>query len=71
MRTITINRSEIKRDVCNVSVVKQRPHGESVTMFYLPNENHLEMILNPLTGVYEFPGFQKQQQNVNIIQGVI
>lgn len=50
---ITIQREELKRDVCNVVIPKGRKHGE---MLYLPNENYLEMVLNQETGVWEFPG---------------
>jgi hypothetical protein len=53
MTMITIQREELKRDVCNVVIPKGRKHGE---MLYLPNENYLEMVLNQETGVWEFPG---------------
>lgn len=55
MQIITIHREELKRDVCNVTITKARPQGKG-DMLYLPNENHLEMILNEKTGVWEFPG---------------
>lgn len=47
MQTITVNRSDLQIDKCNVVVPKGTLH--------LPNESYLEMVLNQETAVWEFP----------------